>query len=1050
MSISRLVSHAFDPAIRERGELYVHRGAVHPLVNAHAPGEVWARVDGGSSHRTCLTYDSEARRLDALCTCAQFAEGEACKHVWASLLAAERTKRLPDVSARLPVDVLWRNPPTDAPELKPWHPPQPDWREKLRRIEAQSRATTAYWESTGAPAERQASYAVDLDASVRAQALAIRLYARDYKVNGELGVRRRVELTQNQIAHFNDPVDRALLWDLLGRTENADPIFGYKRGTGLVRVALPFAADLLARIGATGRLFRVTSEAREREELAPYVMDPRPWHLRITLVPGDDGYRATGDLTNGERALALGDAIARLGALVFYAEGVVRTDADKMPTWFELFTPTEPVVVRASDVNAFLEHLHHDCPSLAELRLPEQLRFRPVHGVKPRGRLIVRRDAGYTRYRVDRQFGYDGEWVDADDGRATVLSFERRLEFTRDPKAERALDQTLGRVEAISTEEFLAFVDRAIEAGWEVFGEGKSYVTTKSVDIQVVSGVDWFDVHADVKFGEFSLATPQLLRALKAGERLIELGNGAVGILPEDWQKRFGLLGELAQATADGARLGRLHALVWKASLGAEVRGDASFRALGGLLADLRGRKAVRKPKGFKGELRPYQKDGLRWLQTLRRHGLGGILADDMGLGKTVQVLALLAESEGPTLIVAPKSLVFNWRKEAARFTPNLRVLEYTGTGRARLLKQVAEADIVLTTYQSLRRDVEKLSKIEFKTFILDEAHHVKNPNTAIAMACQLIRAKNIFCLTGTPVENRLGDLFSILSIANPGFVTPEQARRWGDKPDADLLDRIARGLSPFLLRRTKEQVLSDLPAKTENVLYCELSEPERRKYGELRAFYWGQLSGKVKQKGLARSKIEVLEALLRLRQAACHQGLLDGGSAAASAKFEVLLDQLATVIADGHRALVFSQFTSLLKLLIPHLRERGIAFEYLDGQTQDREERVKRFQTDETVKVFLLSLKAGGVGLNLTGADYVYVLDPWWNPAAEAQAIDRAHRLGQKKSVFAYRLIAKDTVEEKILELQESKKDLARAVVGGNANLLKNLKLEDLEALFS
>ena len=298
-------------------------------------------------------------------------------------------------------------------------------------------------------------------------------------------------------------------------------------------------------------------------------------------------------------------------------------------------------------------------------------------------------------------------------------------------------------------------------------------------------------------------------------------------------------------------------------------------------------------------------------------------------------------------------------------------------------------------------------------------------------MACRLISAKRKISLSGTPVENSLSDLFSILSIVNPGLITKNQAANWSRTTDAASLKQLARAMRPFVLRRTKTQVLKDLPEKSEQLIYCELSAGERKKYNDLKKFYWSKLSGKLEEKGLARSKIEILEALLRLRQAACHQGLLEEkAKLQKSAKFEVLLDQIDNVIKDGHKALIFSQFTKLLELLKFHLDERGIKYEYLDGQTSDRQERVERFQNDSQIPLFLLSLKAGGVGLNLTAADYVFVLDPWWNPAAEAQAIDRAHRIGQKRKVFAYKLIAKDTVEEKILELQQSKKDLANAII--------------------
>jgi SNF2 family DNA or RNA helicase len=436
-----------------------------------------------------------------------------------------------------------------------------------------------------------------------------------------------------------------------------------------------------------------------------------------------------------------------------------------------------------------------------------------------------------------------------------------------------------------------------------------------------------------------------------------------------------------------------------------------------------------------------------------------------MGVGKTAQVLALLEQRrelrarggkdapEGPSLVVAPRSLVFNWLEEAARFTPKLRVLD--GSGADRGSSRHADHDVVLVTYGTLRRDAEALAKRTFDYVVLDEAQAIKNASSASAKAARLLSARHRLALSGTPIENHLGELWSLFEFLNPGMLGSagvfQSAGGLARDPDPETRAVLARAVRPFLLRRTKEQVARELPAKTEQTIHCELDAEQRRLYDGLRAHYRSSLLARVEAEGMAKSKVQVLEALLRLRQAACHPGLVDGArSGASSAKLETLLPRLEEICGEGHRALVFSQFTSLLALVKPELDARGIAYEYLDGKTKDRKERVARFQADGGPAVFLISLKAGGLGLNLTAAEYVFLLDPWWNPAVEAQAVDRTHRIGQDRPVFAYRLIAKDTVEEKVLELQATKRQLADAILGGGGSVLKDLRREDLELLLS
>jgi SNF2 family DNA or RNA helicase len=410
-----------------------------------------------------------------------------------------------------------------------------------------------------------------------------------------------------------------------------------------------------------------------------------------------------------------------------------------------------------------------------------------------------------------------------------------------------------------------------------------------------------------------------------------------------------------------------------------------------------------------------------------------------------------------PSLVVVPRSLVGNWLAEAARFTPALRVLDHSHAARdTDAAAAIGAHDVALVTYGTLRRDIATLAEIEFDYVVLDEAQAIKNASTASAKAARLLRARHRLALSGTPIENHLGELWSLFEFLSPGVlgrsaVFQRATSALSSGSDPEIAQVVARGLRPFVLRRTKAEVAKELPRRTEQTIACELSGKERAVYEGLRRHYRQSVLGRVDRDGLARSRMHVLEALLRLRQAACHVGLIHparGGEG--SAKFDVLVPRLREVVAEGHKALVFSQFTTLLGLLRGELDRAGLEYEYLDGQTRDRAARVRRFQEEAEVGVFLVSLKAGGVGLNLTAAEYVFLLDPWWNPAVEAQAIDRAHRIGQTREVFAYRLVAKETIEDKILQLQQSKRALADAVLAADAVGLRHLDRESIELLLS
>ena len=448
-------------------------------------------------------------------------------------------------------------------------------------------------------------------------------------------------------------------------------------------------------------------------------------------------------------------------------------------------------------------------------------------------------------------------------------------------------------------------------------------------------------------------------------------------------------------------------------------------------------------------------------MKQLGELDLGVCLADDMGLGKTIQVLAVLSERlhvKRPSLIVMPKSLIFNWQAEAAKFCPQLRVISYTGPGRKRNRRFFSQVDAILTTYGTMRQDILYLKDVTFDYCILDESQAIKNAESQSAKAARLLQADHRVIMTGTPIENHLGELLSQFEFINPGMLGRLNLSKEliGSRSISDeQIQHLQRAIKPFFLRRTKEEVAKELPEKTVQVLYCELDALERQRYDELKAHYQKEFLPETTEDGGAKGakgvKKPIFQALLRLRQAACHPGLSNPKLLhERSAKQTMIAARMAELVAEGHKLLVFSQFTSMLAIIQQECTDLEIPFAYLDGQTKDRDAEVSRFQNDESVKVFLISLKAGGVGLNLTAADYVFLIDPWWNPAVEAQAIDRAYRIGQDKHVFAYKMIARNTIEEKVLHLQQEKQDLANSVFNGDPAAIRNLTRDDLLFILS
>jgi len=583
---------------------------------------------------------------------------------------------------------------------------------------------------------------------------------------------------------------------------------------------------------------------------------------------------------------------------------------------------------------------------------------------------------------------------------------------------------------------------------------------------KVTSGMDWLNVKISFSSDGVGVDRDELRNCLSQGKKYVRLDDGSFAAF--DASKVQAMLDrevELIAAADKGGKLPLSHAGRIQELLGDADKTSIASKAkkLFEQLNNIDTIEKARKPRTLKAKLRPYQEDGLSWLKFIHDLRSGGVLADDMGLGKTVQAIALLLVFKGKekrlrALIVAPTSVVWNWQRELARFAPSIKVALWHGADRKDNKEQVEAAEVVITSYALMRRDVEYLVGFELDYAVLDEAQHIKNPLSATAQAAKRLNAERRLVLTGTPIENRLSEIWSIFDFVSPGLLGPlDRFEKRYSRPieagDHKAASRLRSIIHPFILRRTKSEVAKDLPDKIETEQFCELTGDQGPVYAQVAREVRNQVMGVVERDGLAKSQLQILAGLTKLRQAACDPRLLGlprEFTNEDSGKLVALRELLANAVDGGHKVLVFSQFVSMLKLIEKTLKEDKIRYEYLDGSTKDRQERIERFQEDPTVPAFLISLKAGGTGLNLTAADTVVHFDPWWNPAVEQQATDRAHRIGQTKVVTVYRLVAAGTIEEKILELKAKKQALVTSVLTEDAGGAKKLSKSDLMDLFS
>lgn len=587
----------------------------------------------------------------------------------------------------------------------------------------------------------------------------------------------------------------------------------------------------------------------------------------------------------------------------------------------------------------------------------------------------------------------------------------------------------------------------------------KYFLGKAEIKVEIKENKDWFDIFATVRFGEFEIPFFDLRQLILQKKTEFVLPNGEVAIIPEAWLEQYADLLAFSEAKdAENIQLKKHHlALVQDLKNGKYAKVKLNKK-----LAQFRDFEKIAQaapPESFNGSLRPYQQAGYDWLNFLNEYHFGGCLADDMGLGKTIQALALLQaqKEQGATqasLLIIPTSLIYNWQIEAHKFVPNLKIFVYTGSNRKKNVEQFRHYDLIITSYGITRIDIDLLTEYQFNYVILDESQAIKNPTAAITKAVQKLRSKNRLILTGTPLENTTLDLWSQISFINPGllgsqaFFKKEYLLPIEKKNDMDKLAKLKSIIKPFILRRLKSQVATELPEKIENVQYCTMTQAQEKAYETVKSQYRNEILKQLENNGMAKTQFLLLQGLTKLRQLANHPRMIDQDYEESSGKMDDILYKLESILGNGHKVLIFSQFVKHLQLLKTAFEERQWRFAYLDGSTKNRQQQVEQFQTNDEIQLFLISLKAGGVGLNLTAAEYVFLLDPWWNPAIEAQAVDRAHRIGQQNTVFTYKFITKGTVEEKILALQTNKRRLAQDLITTEESFIKSLTKEDVLSL--
>ena len=1064
----KLINESSSPEVVARGRAYFHEGRVH--LETVGDGYVRATVDGSDLY--AVEMHSDASGFEATCTCPFQWEGK-CKHIIATMLATLYSNAKLEYSPQQTQQGKREEGATT-------------WVQDIRKLLAPSETET--------PAERSEPawrlvYSLKI-ADKRRYLYPLKLKITKDGLDGQAVLLKRFDLYGDP--HF-DFLDRVII------EQTAKDFFNFIPESS---DALPEHADDERSWGTNDKIMGDMLNLLVNKEL--YLSHQSNYASRRVYVSNEPARVRIGISETHEGSLSLQPELEWQGKIhllpvdaailsidtlwVLFENNVVRITDISASDFAVMVKVRDNVLVPPSDRSEFMEEV---LPRLVKrFKVRSELSSIKAIEAEPKPRIYI--SELNDKLNVELRFLYDtvevtelpGSVVDQNASSQELLADGAGFVYVhRKHDVEFAAGRKLSGVSLAAymrsdgskryfpninpLEWLLTKLPIVRNQGFEIFGQDnlkkhRLRAERPRIGVRVSSGIDWFDLSVDVKFNGSALSFKSFVDAIQQNEQFVKLDDGTFGVLPEQWLKKFRRALALGESETGSVKLSRTHiGLLNDLAEGVdEFSSDEKFEEMRKRLETFTTIASQKLPKTFLGKLRPYQKAGFDWLNFLREFGVGGILADDMGLGKTVRTLAMLQKvyEDGatlPSLIVVPTSPMFNWQKEIERFTPTLRTLVYAGIDRKQYQDSFDEFNVVVTSYGILRRDIEALKKRKFLYVVLDESQNIKNPVSMNAQAVRSLNAQHRLALSGTPVENNLNELWSQFAFLNPGMLGSERSfsenfskpiERFADESTSTALKQL---IFPFILRRTKEIVATELPPKVESTVYCDMDADQRRAYDHWRQYYRESILSSIETVGLQKSKIKVLEGLMRLRQVCCHPLLVDANYKGSSVKFDAFNEMLDDILAEGHKVLVFSQFVKMLTVLRAHCDEQKIVYEYLDGSTTNRQERVERFQSDERVKLFLISLKAGGTGLNLTAADYVIHYDPWWNPAVEMQATDRTHRIGQTKQVFAYKLITRESVEEKILALQEKKRALVKSIITTDSGFMKSLTKDDVEALF-
>lgn len=1094
----KYLSKNFDSTIRYRGLNYYQKNKVK-IYSATAE---LLKFSVKGSREYFVDVELEPEKVTFTCDCPYFFEKGACKHIWATLLKAFDDGLLITITSKKPQVFFSRL------DKKPYHTlehiqdntifPQ-DFIDRTNHL--QHNGNSSYMKKCPSDelrnkiwkqlffASRSNVYfdnqkPVDMYYVLNKSDLSffnrpvLSLAKKEFHKDGTWSLTDIISQKDIDSARYDNPIDRKILGSLISTAE-VGKYTQYIPNTfslseGQVELLLPIISD-------NEKLYY---KDLKKYTYTPVHFDPNNWILKITFKEDEnkDFLFSACLIKNNMLIKSLSDGILFSNRYLLYDETLAPIDQNVIKL-LETVNTNKLIIIYKEDIFDYISEFYAQYEDIV-LELPESFRITNKN-ISPVPVLRMIEKVTYNNNHFvygELFFDYENQIIPYGYYKNSILTSNYeliRIDASKHLSAHSFLEANGAVISLsdlnsgstpvfkISQNRFLPLVTTLIRKGWRVEGKKAKFKLPGNFSFSVSSGIDWFDVNASCKFDNQLIGLPKILEALHKGNQFITLDDGSMGILPEDWLKKFAPLANMGEVQENTIRFRRSQALILDLLLAEQpdTNRDEIFNRICNELNSFTGVNPVNPAPSFIGKLRPYQKDGLGWFLFLQKFRFGGCLADDMGLGKTVQVLALLDSEYSnidkniddtllPSLIIVPRSLVFNWIQESSRFTPNLRICDFSSTQRNKSNIDFKSFDIILITYGTLRRDIETLHRQSFYYVVLDEAQVIKNKESITAKSVRLLNSKHRLAMSGTPIENHLGELWSIFEFLNPGMLgcssILNSSRSIFTKPDEQTCTILRQVMHPFILRRTKKQVAADLPDRTEDIILCEMKPKQRALYDQLKNHYRASLLGQIQENGISKSTFLILEALLRLRQAACHPGLINEKYAKhPSVKLDTIIAQIKEVIDEEHKCLVFSQFTSMLAYVKTALDNEHITYEYLDGKTKDRQQHVEHFQNDLSCNVFLISLKAGAVGLNLTAAEYVFILDPWWNPAVEAQAIDRTHRIGQTKPVFAYRFICKDTVEEKILQLQSSKRNLAESVISADESLFKNIVWKDLEILF-